>query len=143
MIMESAKNVRWIIPFKKFDMVRDNGISHYFQEKLKFKRKLKVKINIIDQKYTCVMVLFCFQIGIKYASTEIYIILVISPKLSVLTLTLILPEPKVISICHQYKARSACTVWPDSILLAEILHDKNKDSARLFVVDTFMQRLYQ
>ena len=37
-------------------------------------------------------------------------------------LTLILPTPNVNSLCHQYKARPACTsvhnAWPCSILLA-------------------------
>ena len=29
--MDSAKNARWIIPFKKFSMVRVNILSQYYQ----------------------------------------------------------------------------------------------------------------
>ena len=63
MIMESAKNVRWIIPFKKFGMVRvninyslpaDKSPPQYltFRDiKMKLVSRLRIKITMNNSKF--------------------------------------------------------------------------------------------
>ena len=48
-------------------------------------------------------------------------------------LTLTLLEPKMINLCHQYRARPICAVWPGSILLANQLPSSYLDFPKMIV----------